>query len=431
MQTISLSSRIQKTFLKKPALIISITALLFLASSCHKIFDAVINETIYVGSNDYHDNQNAIFAYKANEKGVLEQIPGSPFYTHGSGVSNPTQKLGPDDVETPVIIYKNKYLLAVNGGSNTIAVFEININGTLHPVAGSPFPSGGATPSSLATSGNYLYVVNKSDDPLHPSKLNPNYTTFTIANDGTLKPVDNSTYETVAGSSPSQVYISNDEKFAFGEDFLSFMLTPAKGTLRSFKRNDNGSLGAVAGTPYSIPVKGGALGLWQHPKANVLYVGFPVTAQLGIYNIDASSGALTYQSSVSGGLASCWIRVTSDGKYLYLLNSAENTISVYNSSNPTSLVFINKFALKKPGPLYPSATPGVNFTTSEDFHLAFSKDEKLLYVVSQQTNVDISVGNYNFLHTLYVGNDGNLSEPLEPVQLPVSADIRPQGVAVY
>jgi 6-phosphogluconolactonase (cycloisomerase 2 family) len=209
------------------------------------------------------------------------------------------------------------------------------------------------------------------------------------------------------------------------------MLTPAKGTLRSFKRNDNGTLNEVAGTPYSIPVMGGALGLWQHPKANVLYFGFPVTAQLGIYTIDASSGALTYKSSVSGGPASCWIRVTSDGKYLYLLNSAENTISVYNSSIPTSLVFINKFALKNPGPLYPSPTPGINFTTSEDFHLAFSKNEKLLYVVSQQTNVDIRVGNYNFLHALYVGNDGNLSEPLEPVQLPVSADIRPQGVAVY
>ena len=74
--------------------------------------------------------------------------------------------------------------------------------------------------------------------------------------------------------------------------------------------------------------------LWQHPQANVLYVGFPVQGKLGIYSIDDASGSLTYQSSVNGGAASCWIRVTKDGKYLYLLNSAENTISVYNSSSP-------------------------------------------------------------------------------------------------
>ena len=74
--------------------------------------------------------------------------------------------------------------------------------------------------------------------------------------------------------------------------------------------------------------------------------------------------------------------------------------------------------------------PGTMFTTSEDFHLAFSPDEKFLYVVSQHTNKDFSIGSYNFIHSLSVSVDGTLSEPVEPTKLPVSADIRPQGVAV-
>lgn len=430
MKTVIPFLRLNNFFTKKIIFAATITALLFTISSCHKFHDQIIGETVYVESNDYHDNQNSILAYRHDAQGKLQQIPGSPFYTNGAGVSNPTEKLGPDDVETPVIIYKNKYLLTVNGGSNTIAVFEINLDGTLQPVSGSPFQSGGSTPSSLAVSENYLYVVNKSDDPLHPSKFSPNYTAFTIEENGTLKPVANSTFETVFGSSPSQVLVSNDRKFVFGDDWLSFMLTPPQGTLRSFTQN-NGILTSVAGSPYTIPVMGGALGLWQHPNANVLYVGFPLTGQLSVYTIDGTSGALSYQSSVPGGLATCWIRVTKDGNYLYALNSAENTISIYNSSNPLSLVFINKFTLKDPGPLYASPTPGVQFTTSEDFHLAFSKDEKFLYVVCQSTNADFSAGSYNFIHTLPIANDGNLSEPVDPTKLPLPADIRPQGVAVF
>lgn len=118
---------------------------------------------VYVESNDYHDNQNAVLAYMNNGDGMLMQIPGSPFYTHGAGLGNPEQILGPDDQETPLITtYDGKFLLAVNSGSHTIAVFSINPNGSLSAVPGSPFPSRGQNPVSLAMSGKYVYVANKS-----------------------------------------------------------------------------------------------------------------------------------------------------------------------------------------------------------------------------------------------------------------------------
>jgi 6-phosphogluconolactonase (cycloisomerase 2 family) len=386
-------------------------------------------DVIYLETNDYHDGQNAVLAYRNASDGMLTPLNGSPFATHGAGVANPKQVLGPDDSDTQLQLSEDgQFLLAVNSGSNTIAVFRIQRDGSLVPVAGSPFPSGGQTPVSLDVKGRYVFVVNKSDDPLHPATARPNYVTFTIDNDGKLTQVPADIFETAPGSSPAQALVSKNGKFLFGADFLGFMLTPPRGTLRSFTIDGGGKLSPVGGTPYTIPGMGGALGLWEHPRADVLYAGFPLQAKVGVYKVDQSSGALSYQSNLPAGPAACWIRTTRSGHYLYVLNSGENTISMYDASNAQSPAVMGKITLKRSGPIYMAM--GMPFTTSEDFSLAFSPDEKYLYVISQHTNPDLTVGNYNYFHVLLVGVDGNLSEPVEPMQLPVDASVRPQGLAV-
>lgn len=384
-------------------------------------------KVIYVESNDYHANQNAILAYLQKQDGTLAPLPGSPFPTGGAGLGNPQQILGPDDSDNPLIVSPDgRYLLAVNPGSNTIAVFSISGDGSLSPVPGSPFPSGGKTPVSLAIAGRYVYVVNKAQDPLHPTTDNPNYVTLTFNSDGHLEPVPGAVFETSAGSSPAQVLVSNDQRFLFGTDFLAFEETSELpvGSLRSFALDAWGLLSPAPGTPEVIPAKGGALGLWQHPSKNILYVGFPLNAEVGVYDIDPASGALTFQSAIAAEAAACWIRTNREGDRLYVLNSAENAVGIYNSSNALSPALMNNFALKDPGPLSASGSP-----TSEDFSLGFSPSGKYLYVVSQHTSTDFSFG-YNYLHTLVVATDGTLSEPTEPIHLPVAADVRPEGIAV-
>jgi 6-phosphogluconolactonase (cycloisomerase 2 family) len=375
-------------------------------------------KVVYIETNDF-TNQNAILAYRDNGSGQLQQIPGSPFAAGDKGIANPKQMLGPDDSDTQIIITPNsQYLLAVNSGGNTIAVFRIQSDGSLVPVPGSPFSSGGENPVSLDYSEGFLYVANKSVD----SNVKPNYATFKFNDDGSLTLI--SKIETTAGSSPSQILISNDKKFAFSTDFLGFMLTPVRGTLRSFILSSH-MLQAVAGTPYTIPATGGALGLWQNPLADILYVGFPLAGEIGIYRIDETSGALTYQSAVEAGPAVCWLRTTKDGKYLYSLNSGVNAISIFNTSSAASPATIGILKLKEPGPVYSAP-----FTTSEDFSPGFSPDEHYFYVVSQYTNPNFSFGHYNLLHVLVKGDDGRLTEPGQPLQLPVSNTVRPQGVAV-
>ena len=383
------------------------------------------NEYVYLETNNPASGQNAILAYSNSGDGNLKPVSGSPFLTGGAGIANPAQALGLDDSDVQLLVSQDKkFLLAVNPGSNTISVFRIGTAGSLQAVPGSPFPSGGQTPVSLNQSGQFLYVVNKANDGIQA----PNYTTLSISSEGSLSIVPGAAIATTPGSSPTQALLSNDKKFLFGADFLGFMATSPVGTLRSFGVNNDGTLSAVNGTPLTIPAKGGALGLWENPKENVLYVGFPLAGQIGIYTV-ATSGALSFQSMVNSGPAVCWLRTSKDGNYLYALNSGENSISVFNSSNPTTPSSIQKLTLKDSGPVYMAM--GLPFATSEDFSLELSDDQNSIFVISQYTNPDFSLAGYNYLHVLKRATDGSVSEPSEPVQLPVANTTRPQGVAVY
>ncbi len=406
-----------------------------ISTSCDKDHDASSPsyDVVYLQSNNFNDNQNAVLAYRTMSDGSLQPLAGSPYLTGGAGVGNPMQILGPLDSDYELRFSSDKkFLLAVNSGSNTIAVFAIGADGKLQAVPGSPFPSGGETPVSIDINGNHVFVANKSQDPLHATTMAPNYSSFTIDGNGVLTSAG-AGYETIAGASPSNALASADGKYLFATDFLSFMLTEPKGTLRSFAVGSGGTLTPVDGTPYILPAgsmpDNGALGLCQHPSGNPLYVGLPVQGKVGIFNINPATGALALQSTVAAGPAACWMRTNKAGDHLYVLNSAANSVQVYSTSSPLSPVSMQVLELQKSGPEYPG--PGTAmFKTSQDFSLHFSTDEKTLYVLCQHTNTDFSVGNFNYLHALKVSEDGTLSEPAEPMQLPVANTIRPKGLAV-
>ncbi|AUD03491.1 lactonase family protein [Spirosoma pollinicola] len=387
---------------------------------------------LYIENNVAVDNQNAILAYRRGGDGTLTALAGSPFATGGKGVSNPTQKLGPDDSDQCIAQSEDKKrLFAVNSGSNTIAVFNVAADGSLAPVTGSPFASGGINPTSVSVAGNKLYVVNKNDDPLQPNPAKPNYTVLTIETDGRLTPLAGSTIETAASVSPGQAHLAPGKRLLFGADFLAFMLPTPIGSLRAFTVGEDGKLAPTAGTPITISGMGGALGLWAHPLQNVLYVGHPLEGMIGVYSYDSNTGALTFQTKVMAGKAVCWLRVNKTGTRLYALVSGENRVAVYDLTNPLAPANVQFLDLKNSGPSYEVPMAGA-FTTSEPFHEELSPDEKYLYVINQHTNPDFTIsGNYNYLHTLVVGTNGQISEPGEPLQIPVDKTVRPQGIVVY
>src|SRR6266478_3181870 len=81
---------------------------------------------VYTLNNDGQQNAVVILARGAN--GTLTQIPGSPVPTGGKGLVVPEG--GDFDAQGSVRIH-GRFLLAVNPGSNSVAVFAIGEGGKL------------------------------------------------------------------------------------------------------------------------------------------------------------------------------------------------------------------------------------------------------------------------------------------------------------
>jgi 6-phosphogluconolactonase (cycloisomerase 2 family) len=367
---------------------------------------------VYVESND--PAGNAIFGFARDKDGRLVPLPKSPYPTGGLGIT-PTFALGPFDSDQNVIVSPDhKRLYAVNGGSNSIAVFNIAANGVLKAVAGSPFPSGGSNPVSVGLAGSTLCVVNQDQDPGHPGLFLPNYVSFSVAPSGQLTAIPKSTFFVDAGASPSQALISPDDQIVFGAEFLG-------GLLRTFKIGPGGRLnpGVVQPLPPGEFADTGAppnpLGLAVHPDLPLLYVDFVTINRIGVYRYN-QAGNLKYLRSVpDSGKAPCWALVNKSGTRLYASNTGDSSISVFDLSiDATEPIEIQKVSLR---------------TAGSCFQFALDSTESFLHVVTQQSAPTQNV-TANGLNVLKVAADGTLVEvPSSPTLLPVPNLVRPQGVA--
>jgi 6-phosphogluconolactonase (cycloisomerase 2 family) len=397
------------------------------------------SNVLYVQSNNPASGQNAILAYRRDPgNGTLTQF--GTYLTGGTGHINPTAgKLGPNDLDDPIVATPDrKRMFAVNSGSNTIAVLNINPDGSLTPVPGSPFASGGRNPVSVGLAGDRLYVVNKNEDAAQlPNSDLPNYTGFHIAADGKLTPIPGATVTTLSQASPSHALVSRDKRLLFGADFLAPFFHPGAGSLRSFRINDDGTLTQAPGSPKALPgdpMTALPLGIWTHPSQNILYVGFVARAQMGVYDFNPATGALTFVTAVpNSGKEICWIRTAANGSRIYTVNNLDNSVSFYDASNPHVPVEKQKITLKEPGPMFLNDRGAMSFmqVTSTPFQPGISPDERFIYVVNQRVDFNSPDQEGNKLHILRIGTDGMLSEPGEPVDLPVPAQARPQGVVVF
>ena len=376
-------------------------------------------DTIYLESNSTAGN--SIFAYTFNFTSAPVLKSTTP--AGGIGVFDPTFALGPFDSDQNLIENANGTLLfAVNSGSNTIAVFQIAADGSLSPVNGSPFPSGGSDPVSVGLKGNTLAVVNKAQDPAQAGTAAgaalPNYTTFNVSSSGELTPVHNSTVSVAAGSSPSQALVASQHDVIFGADFLG-------GLLQSFTLDGNGALDQNLPTalPSSIftGLTGGRLplGMRTHPFLPILYVDITPVSKVAVFTYD-SHGNLEFVRTVDDpGTAPCWAVVNHTGTYLYVTNTGDNSIGVYSLADRLNPTEVQHFVMA-------SDNGGAVFSTVID------RSDNWLYVSSEQSASGASV-TANAFHTLKIDANGLLSEPFAPTVLPVTSSpaVRVQGITVF
>jgi 6-phosphogluconolactonase (cycloisomerase 2 family) len=353
---------------------------------------------VYV--NDNNAGSETISGFDRHANGSLTPIPGSPFATGGLGLGAGTASQGSLQ-ETA----DGRYLLAVDAGSNQISVLRIASDGALRPVAGGPVGSGGVQPVSIgvdpavARDGRELvYVANSGSG-------GSDYTGFTLRRDGQLTALAGSTVALPDGSTPGDVLFN-----ANGTHLAATRVGTA--LVDSFDVGRNGLLTAAPGSPF--PSQGpGPIGAEFSPTApSHLFVS---NAHGGANNgtvsafSDAADGILT---SIGTGpfaddqTAPCWVAISPDGRYLFAVNTAVPSISRYSIAHDGSLTLLGSTPLSTP-------------TESTPTDARLTPDGRTLYVVDSG-GLTVSA---------FAVHQGNLTElPSSPTPLP--AGTAPVGIVV-
>jgi len=262
-----------------------------------------MNERVYVQTNDAERNE--VVAFDRAGDGRLTPLGGYETGGQGTGVPHlPSQSslvLGDDGAR----------LLVANAGSDELSLLGVEADGLR--LAGR-IASGGNGPTSVAERGGLVYALNNGGTP--------NISGFTIA-DGGLVPLDGSTRMLSGDADPAQV--------AFSPDGRTLVVTE-RGTnsISAFTVDERG----YAAGPTTIPSSGATPYGLDFAKGSVV-----VTEAFGgeIGKAAASSYSLAEPgrlAPVSASVADtrsevCWAAATPDGRFVYVTNFGDGTISSY------------------------------------------------------------------------------------------------------
>jgi 6-phosphogluconolactonase (cycloisomerase 2 family) len=279
------------------------------------------------GANGYaytlnNDNEkNAVVVLGRNDDGTLAEVAGSPFATGGRGLVVPAG--GDFDAQGSVRVH-GRYLLAVNPGSDSVAVLAVD-GPRLVPVVGSPFASGGVTPLSITAHGDLVYVANQAIPFMNPIRK-PNITGFRMSAGGQLTPIPGSTIEFPAGQGPAQIEFSpSGSVLAVTAGFQT------DGRIHTYTVMPDGTLKEGPGSPFVTREVSGTVGYsWNADGHHLLVSNFRGSA-MTVFAVDSTTAAIEPKGLAypNGGGAACWTALSPDGKTLYTGNFVGNSISAY------------------------------------------------------------------------------------------------------
>jgi 6-phosphogluconolactonase (cycloisomerase 2 family) len=315
---------------------------------------------------------NTVAGFDRHADGSLTPMAGSPFAVGGSGTGHPDASQGSLELSTD-----GRYLLAVDAGSNQISVLRLKPDGSLQAAQGSPFPSNGVDPVSIAVHDGLVYVANAGPGA---GPGDTNYTGFRLDGGGHLRAIPDSTYALPSGSKPGQVLFNGDGTKVAGTRIASSQID-------SFTVGDGGRLTPAPGSPFDAqafsPAQGwGQLGSEFSPTSpDQLFVSDAHTAAGGAAFpglvssfTDGADGTLTPVGApvANDGGAACWIEISHDGAFLFVVNTASASVSSYAIGSGGTLTFLK------------STGPGQLGAGAEDARL--SPDGSTLWVVESGTN---------------------------------------------
>jgi 6-phosphogluconolactonase (cycloisomerase 2 family) len=352
------------------------------------------NHYVYTTNNDA--KRNAIAVFQQNMDGSLTEVDGSPFATGGKGLAG-----GDIDEQGAIRVHKD-FVLAVNPGSDSIAVFRKGSGGKLMPVDGSPFPSGGTAPLSLTIHGNLVYVANQAP-PFAKPAAEPNLMGFRLSGDGKLSPIENSKITYHPGHGPAQVEFSPDGKTVV---VTSGFQDETTGRIHGYLVQADGTLKEGPASPVAPKGASGVVGFSWSPDSNRVYVSNFRGSSVIVYDVDRKTGGVKQMSEPYGDAekAACWTALSAAGNTLYVANFVSNSISSFDVATNGKLTLL-------------ATTPRRGGMDPDTKDIEISKDGKFLYAVASGAK-EIAV--------FRIGDKGKLTELVEgksPMKLAAGQNI--------
>ncbi len=180
-------------------------------------YDHAQGQFVYVNNETA---PNTVSAFQLNSDGTLTPVPGSPFPT--AGVGGGIQ--GFVDFSNATIHVNNDFLFVCNTLSHTVSVFMIRPDGSLTAIPRSPFATGGRFPIAVTTNpqGTLLFVSNHDTG---------NLSVFTIGQGGVLSPVRGSPFDLQPLRQPTSLAINSTGTMLLigGENALGIYTVSADG----------------------------------------------------------------------------------------------------------------------------------------------------------------------------------------------------------
>jgi 6-phosphogluconolactonase len=324
------------------------------AASAHPHAGSGVVGHVYV--NDNTGGVNTIGAFDRHADGTLTPTPGSPFRAGGVGTGKGLASQGSLQQSSD-----GRYLLAADAGSNQVSVLRIKSGGSLKRV-GQPVSSNGVNPVSIAVHGDLVYVANAGNAT---SSGETNYTGFTLSRGGDLRPLARSTVTLPDASQPGDVLFSPDGRKVVGTRVETSVID-------SFTVRRSGRLKAAPGSPFTAQGVGPFGSEFRPSNPAQLYVsnahgganaGSVSAFAVGTNGALSSIGASPFPNNQT---APCWVEISHDGRYLFAVNTASQSISSYAITNGGSLALLQSTPLRAAG-------------TPEDARL--SPDGRTLWVV--------------------------------------------------
>lgn len=285
------------------------------------------NGDVYLMTNQV---PNAIMVFNRGHNGNLN-LAGT-FPTGGNG--DPVAQAGDPPID-PLgsqfsLLFKKRFVFAVNAGSNEISVMRVTHNGLsmVQKVA-----SGGTRPISLTVNGDHLYVLNEGDTP--------NITGFTIGHQGHLTPLADSTRPLNGGSAADPAEVN----FSPRGDLLVVTEKDTNNIDTYTVGNDGIPTGSTTTASHGMTPFGFAFDQCANLIVSEAFGAMPNQAAASSYRPIANGELAVISGSVPNSqTASCWVTLGRGGRYAFISNTGSGTLSTYRIQSGGVLTLANATA---------------------------------------------------------------------------------------